>query len=510
MKKNVLFSFLVAILFIGCSDLEENPEGQLSPDGFVQNVDDLQAVVNGSYSYLASEEFWGRKYVLAIMLRSDMVDIGDPATQPPRIQVNNFEMATDNSMVGTFWPRIYAVIGNANTAIAAAETLEGEDQNEVNGVVAQARFLRAFGYYHLVRTFGAVPYLDFAVTEPSQVDGILRTPEEDVYKGIIADLEFAKEWLPDNPAVRSLPGKGTAAAYLASVYLTTEQWQKSYDEAKFVIDNAGTFNYALEPDFQNLFDGDNSVQPNLKETVFSVDFKGGDQNNADPGNLSRDYMAPITGIRGYESAAREGWSVAVPSLAVYDSFDDNDYRKEVSFITEMTDINGNFVTFESFGNYNKGVSRPSIAKYFLKPGATFSNNARDSDINYAAMRYAEVLLIAAEALNEVSGPSAEAYGYINAVRARARNTPDGVANFPEDLDGLSTEQFRDAVLEERRIELAFEYKRWFDQKRRNLWDGFKPGGLEPRPSFVLPKNALFPLPQNELSISTSLTQNPGY
>lgn len=504
MKKLIYLCVTASLLLVNCTDLEEEPQGFLSPVGFVKTTEDLQAVVNGSYSYLASESCWGRKYVLSLLLRSDMCTIGDLTTPSRRQEVDRFEMDATSGMVSAFWPTMYAIIGNANTAIAAAEFVEDEEA-KVNAVSAQARFMRAFTYYHLVRTFGDIPYLDFPVTDPSQVEGITKTDQATVYQEIIKDLEFAKIWLPNQQSFRSLPSKGTAAAYLASVYLTLEQWQKAYNEAKFVIDNSGSFDYSLESDFANLFNA--SLQPGLKETVFSVDFRGGDQD--DGGNLSRDFMAPITGIRGSVSAAAEGWSVAVPSLEVFDSFDDNDYRKAASFITEMIDINGDLVQWPDFGNYSRGVSRPSIRKYYGSPGTT-SNNGRDSDINYATMRYAEVLLIAAEALNEVSGPSGEAYGYVNQVRARARNTPDGVNVSPADISGLSKDQFRDAVLEERRIELAFEYKRWYDQKRRGLWDGYSAGGIEPQAGFTLPRDLLFPFPQLELDNSPGIIQNPGY
>lgn len=508
MKRLFYLCMSSLLLIAGCTDLEENPEGFLSPTGFVKTTEDLQAIVNGSYSYLASEEFTGRKMCLSLLLRGDMCTIGDPTTPSRRQEVDQFAMTSTNGMVSAFWPRGYAIIGNANTAIAAAEFVEA-DEAAVNAIVGQARFIRAYTYYHLVRIFGDVPYIDFAVTDPAQIEGITRTPTAQVYEGIKEDLEYAKQWLPNTQPFRSLPSKGSAAAYLASVHLTLGEWQQAYDEAKFVIDNSGSFDYSLEADFQNLFVG-GPVQEGLKETVFSVDFKGGDQNDANPGNLSRDYMASVTGPRGSISGAAEGWSVAVPTIEVFESFDDNDYRKKVSFITEMIDGDGALVQWPDFGNYSRNVPRPHIAKYYRFPGES-SNNGRDSDYNYAVMRYAEVLLIAAEALNEISGPTGEAYGYVNQVRARARNTPDGVSAFPEDIaSGLSKDQFRDAVIEERRIELAFEFKRWYDQKRRGLFGSFQPGGLDPQPNFTVSRDVLFPLPILELNNSPGITQNPGY
>ena len=129
-------------------------------------------------------------------------------------------------------------------------------------------------------------------------------------------------------------------------------------------------------------------------------------------------------------------------------------------------------------------------------------------------RYAEVLLIAAEALNEINGPSAEAIGYINQVRERARNWAGIMTNFPADVTaGISKEDFQDLVLEERRLELAFEFKRWYDIKRRQLGDEvFKgAGSLEPHDNFDPGKHYLLPLPQDEIDRNPNLApQNPGY
>src|SRR5690606_26369015 len=108
---------------------------------------------------------------------------------------------------------------------------------------------------HLVRTFGDIPYIDYFINDPESVKELSKTAESEVYAGIIADLEFAKQWLPDmQPSgVRSRASKGAAAAYLSSVFLTLEDYQRAYDEAKWVIDNKDRFGYALETDFQNLF-----------------------------------------------------------------------------------------------------------------------------------------------------------------------------------------------------------------------------------------------------------------
>src|SRR5690606_28662376 len=113
-----------------------------------------------------------------------------------RQQVNDFNMDADNGMVRVFWPTVYQTISAANAAISGAETL-GLPESEINPLIAEARFIRAFCYYHLVRTFGDIPYIDFFINDPATVRDISKTPASEVYSGIIADFEFAKEWLPD-------------------------------------------------------------------------------------------------------------------------------------------------------------------------------------------------------------------------------------------------------------------------------------------------------------------------
>jgi hypothetical protein len=162
----------------------------------------------------------------------------------------------------------------------------------------------------------------------------------------------------------------------------------------------------------------------------------------------------------------------------------------------------------------QNTQRPHIAKYRRYPGNA-SSEGRYSDNNYADMRYAEVLLTAAEARAEINGgPDAEAEGYVNEVRARARNWAGTVTNFPADVPtGLSKDDFIKLVLDERRLELAFEYHRWYDIKRRNLGDeAFKgPNSLEPHPNFDPSRDYLMPLPRTELAINPGLLpQNPGY
>ncbi|MEL7160038.1 MAG: RagB/SusD family nutrient uptake outer membrane protein [Bacteroidota bacterium] len=511
--KKLFFLFLLALIGFGfqaCTDLEENPIGLLAPQSFFNTADDLETAMLGTYAWLANEQMYGRKMVLTLQLRSDMCDIGDRNTPSRRQDVNDFNMDSNNGMVTAIWPNAYRAISAANAAVDGAAQLE-ETGARVDAIVAEARFLRAFVYYHLVRQFGDLPYIDFFIADPASVSDLSKTSASEVYVNIIADMEFAKANLPDVQAngVRTRPTRGTATAYLASVHMTLGNWQESYDNAKEVIDNQATFGYELEADFATLFNA--RVADNLQEHIFAVDFLG-NQNGGS--NQNTDWMGPITGIRSVTvdgDPSGSGWSVSVPNFRVYETWDDRDYRKEVSFI-DTAFMDGQLVGFEAFAP-NHGSPRPHIGKFFRLCGESRGDCGR-SDNNYVAMRYAEILLIAAEAGNMIGRPADEIFGYVNQVRARARNWPNAVSDFPADVSGsLSQGEITDLILEERRLELAFEFKRWYDIKRYQLGDEvFKgPNSLEPHDNFNSSRDYLLPLPQDELDRNPNLApQNSGY
>lgn len=498
MKKLKIFSILLLVLGVfACTDLDENPLSKLSPDGFVKSPKDVETIIFGAYGRMANNYFWGRKLSTTIMLRSDMVDIGNPGTPSRRIQVNNFTMDPANGMISAFWPVSFEIISAANTAIAGAESLGSIDEVKRNELIGEAKFIRAFTYFILVRMFGDIPYVGEAVSDPLSLIDLPKTPASEVYANIIADLEFAKQYAPMTLNARSRGTKGAAATMLADVYLTMGNWSEAYKNAKWVIDNAGSLEYGLEPNYQDLFDA--TKQDNMEEHIFAIDFKGLVRHTD-----GDDLFGPMTGIRG---ADMQGWGVMVPSMEVYDSFDKDDYRTDVAFFAEAL-VGGVLTGYEDYPL----EKRPHIAKFRRFPGEAQSSG-RQSDNNYAMYRYAEVLLIAAEAGNELSGPSPELEGYVNQIRQRARNADGVVSAVPADVaSGLSQDDFREMVLEERRIELAFEAKRWFDIQRRRLGSKvfFGENSLEPHDNFD-DNNYLFPIPQFALDVSPSLEpQNPGY
>ena len=508
MKVYKLLLLLIGLSIMGCSDLEEEPIGRLSPDGFFKSTNDIQTAVDGALTHAISERFWGRKLSIALMLRSDMVNLQSDQTR--RVEMNDFTTLGSNGMISEFWPRTYQGIAAANLAIAGAADVSVSDEIK-NPVTAQAYFTRAFYYFHLVRQFGDIPYIDAPIEDATAAAAITKTPAAEVYANIIADLEYAKAWLPNTQTSRAMPSKAAASSYLALVYLTmagtndTAMFQKAFDEASEVISNKGVYNLDLEPDFQNLFNA--NVIDASKEPIFSLDY-----NNFEASGNYYDQIAPMTGIRG-DALNDGGWSVAVPTLAVYTTWDADDYRRAVS-MQETATIGGNVVDYTQFdlSGHVHAANQPYIAKYIRFPGPYARGNARATSHNYSMMRYAEVLLIAAEAAVEI-GNNGAAVTYMNEVRARARSggawQSTGASASPADISGTVT---ANDVLEERRLELAFECKRWYDIARRQIGATvFSASGLEgAKPDFSA-TDYLMPLPTDELERNPNLLpQNPGY
>lgn len=514
-KYKYLLSLMLGFSMLGCSDLKEDPRSQLNPDERVVELETVETTISGAYANLTSRAFMSRALGLTLMLRSDMVDIGNTTTSPERIEHDQFTVSPNNPLIlnpvnpeRSFWPRLYQMVRGANETLRELEALEEQDANVKEEIAGRARFIRGFAYYHLVRLFGDIPYLD-ETTTTAAASITTRTSVDVVYDNIIADFEYAKEWLPNTRVNRALPGKAAASAFLASVYLTRGEYQLAYDEATDIINKAGTYNLALEPDYRNIFHAlntDFSLEP-----IFVIDFKAININDE-----TRDYLAAFTGFYGQATYYPSGgWSVAVPAQAVYDTWNDGDYRKEVNFDSDAIDNSGNVLTFLNFSSLDgRNANRPHISKYTAMAGdlPQSNTNGRDSHSNYQMMRYAEVLLIAAEAAVEL-GRTGEADQYINMIRARARNgngtgTPSTV---PADISGATV----DDVLEERRLELAFEHKRWYDIVRRRLGDEvFGPNGFETElqgtKNFDPSRDYLLPIPPFEITNNPNLTQNLGY
>ena len=182
------FLLLITVSMVRCSDLVEEPQGLLAPEGFFQSTDDIQVAINATYAHALNEQVWGRKLSNALMLRSDMAAFRPTGTTTRRVEMDQHIITDNNEMVYDPWNRIYRGIAAANQAISGAELVD-VPAAEKDPIVAQAYFMRAFYYFHLVRLFGEVPYLTEPVTATTAnaMASISKTSVTDVYAGIISD-----------------------------------------------------------------------------------------------------------------------------------------------------------------------------------------------------------------------------------------------------------------------------------------------------------------------------------
>jgi len=497
MKKYIRLSILSLLLAVGifaCKGLlEEDPKDQVFVDNFFQTENDAIAAVNSIYSILNSTSsaptFGGvyhSSYWVAVGLASDEMEnrlVG-------AIDLDQLETFTHTPVNGTLydiWRNAYKGIGNANFAIGGIPKVK-MDEAKKNRLLGEARFLRGMLYFDLVRLFGDIPLvltLDGNITPP-------RNPKAEVYVQIISDLDFAKQNLPVSYPANDGLGRattGAASGLLAKVYLTQGEWQKCVDQCLAVI-NSG--NYGLYADFAEAFRIPNE---NGKETLFSIGFgtAGNSISFWEVGQfnvrlLPRQLSGAIPGVNA------QGWQAANQNL--YDSFNAQDRRRAVTFLTDIQNVDGSTTTIE-----------PHFQKYWDKISEPLAGNT-DHDFPY--LRYADVLLMYAEALNELrNGPDAAAYDAVNQVRKRARFNGTTELNILPDLAGLSYQDFKDALLQERRWEFVVEGHRWFDLVRFGKLEELVPlakSGVQPQAFHYL-----FPVPQGEIDLNQRLLpQNPGY
>ena len=463
------------LLLLSCSSLEEEPKDFLSPENYFNNAAEADAVLVGAYNRLTNWNYYGRAFYNIVGLASDDAVVGNFNTAR-RVEIDFFTLGPDNGEIPKIWNQGYESILASNMVLGQAPDIP-DNADRIAQIEGQALFLRALNYFNLVRLYGAVPLVTDANLDLNGVADKTRDPVEDVYAQIVMDLEMAEDKLPQNWPEGEVGRAtlGAAKTLYAKVLLTQQKWSEAAAKAKEVVD---LNEYMLIPNYAELWLVKNQNGP---EHIFSIQSKA---LVGVPGRLTKQLL-PISG---------GGNGNVLPEVDFFNTFPDNDYRKEVTFMTEFVDVEGNVVPYTEWT-----VPQPHIGKY-KDPGEPFNYNDNDTNTNWPVFRYAEVLLIYAEALNEANqGPPAEAYDAINQVRARA-----GLAEL---TPGLSQTAFREALLNERRFELCFEGKRWFDLVR---WDMLVDTLSETRPN-VREYHQLFPIPLSEIDISNGvLDQNPGY
>jgi hypothetical protein len=479
MKKYIIYPVLVLMTVTGCEKaLDFEVKNQLTLENFFQDAGDATASVNAVYDALGDVDMYMSSLWLIQDISSDDCDALSTWNDPNAHQFDQYTLQSTNNYLAGIWRASYQLISRANLSITNIPDVQ-MDESLKSRLLGEARFLRALGYFNLVRLFGDVPL----VLEPkSDIDEYLvpRESEDAVYNQVIADLEDAISKLPGSysGASKGRATRGAAMGQLAGVYLTRQEWDLAAQYAGEIMD-LGI--YSLWDDYKDNF---REAHKNGKESLFEVQFFSGEQ----PEN-TRIVISGLPSIYAFPA----GVGIIIPTEDLLGRFEPGDHRYDVTF-------------FDEYSYFGMNRFDPHIWKYWDQdvygPGETGESGA-----NFPVMRYAEVLLMYAEALNEMNnGPTPEAYDAVNQVRARARNGAEGVV---PDLEGLTYQEFRDAVLNEKRLETVNEGHRWFDLKRTGNLIAYvnRAKGAKADPQ---PFNYVFPIPQREMDLNPNLVQNEGY
>ncbi|WET01990.1 RagB/SusD family nutrient uptake outer membrane protein [Flavobacterium sp. YJ01] len=490
MKKIIITFLLSAGLLVSCTELEVTPNSFVTEDNYFNTQDDAVASVTAVYASLSldpgEQSLFGRNLYFLTDMGSDYAAAGVSATNPQVRAMSALTHDATTDRVQVAWRQIYAGINRANVAIDNIPKVTGSEVIKTR-LINEAKFIRGLLYFQAVRLWGGVPIV---LHEATSIDlGSLKTNRatvEEVYAQIIKDLTDA-EALPAtySTADAGRATSGAAKAILAKVYITRKDWPNTILKAREVIN--GGYGYALFEDFQDIF---TKTKKNGKEHIFSVQFEPNQAGNGSSGSTFQ--ATSFTGFTATEPA-----DIVSDVALFYDIYAAGDKRRDVSYAKQLLNpATGTLYTFP----------KPIFKKYLdLTNLATPSNVA----INFPVIRYADILLSLAEAINEQSGPTAESYELINQVRRRAFGKAITTPDVTVDLVGLNQTTFRAAIQEERKKEFVQEGQRWFDLVR---W-----GTLVTEVKKVTAKNSvsernnLYPIPQSERNINPDgLPQNPGY
>ena len=492
MKKiKIALYALLTLTMVNCSDdfLDKTQPDTINTGNYPKTGEELITLVNGAYQSLQRPKLYNmRMWTSDIFAGNSIVGAGGGDDGLETTQLSNFVTSTDNQGVLDLWRGPWPGILSSNIIIKTAPTLNIDDTLR-NRSLGEAYFLRAHYYFILVRFFGDVPL----VTEPQDVNGDLypaRAPKTEIYKLIISDLEKAIQFLPTKQQYgdsdKGRASKGAAIGALAKVYLTLGQWQKVVD----LTTQLEGMGYALNTDYSDNF---NINKENSVESLFEVQYASDGGYDFWSNENQASWTSTFMGPRGANFVGG-GWGWNQPTQEFVNSYEAGDKRKEKTIFYEGCP---NYDGKEYKANYS--LTGYNVKK-FLVPLSAFPSYD-NSPLNFPIMRYSEVLLMKAEALNEL-GQTSLAIVPLNLVRGRAGLAPV--------TSGLSQTAFRDKVLHERRMELAFEGQRWFDLIRVN--DGQY--GLNFLHSIgktnASTKHLLLPIPQIERDRNPNLTQNPGY
>jgi starch-binding outer membrane protein, SusD/RagB family len=472
------FILLLGLISTACKDaLVEKPLDFTSPNNYFNNANEAKSAAYSLYNTLVNKN----AYNISLYFLGDFpsTSLDSQPGNAEAVVLDNFTLDANLDHLD-YYQGAYTGILRANLMLERVPPIQ-MNTVEKDALLGEARFMRAFHYFNLVRFWGDVPLVTTSSLDLTKAVNNSRTDKNQIYSLIKEDLQFAEKALPTSypPSEVGRSTKGAAKLLLAKVHLTLKEFDLARTKSKEVMD-LGV--YKLMADYRDVFD---PAKKNNAEHIFSVQYK-----MFKVGSWFEAVLSP-----GGTTGCGFGEYVASVGKKFYNEYPTS-YRKEVSMMTTYTATSG------AVFNY----SNPSVKKFIAwgKEDVCFS-----SDHNFPIMRYADAILVFAEAENEVSGPTAGAYDAINQIRKRARTYPNGKedkVSLP-DLAGLTKDSFRQAVYKEREMELCFEGHGFFDLVRTGrLITENKAIGK----SNVAEKHLLMPFSQKALDLNQGLKQNPGY
>lgn len=479
MKKRLLVATLGVLLLTSCKKfLEQAPETARSEANFYKTTADFYNAFVGTYSTLKNGGVYGNgsgALFTLFEIVSDNADFG--VTRQPvntaMFEIEDFNISFSNTLISSAWTGHYLGIGQANTIIGRLADA-GIGQSDKDRFEGEAKFLRALYYFDLVRLFGDVQLVTQEINDPYALNKTSRSSAADVYKFIVSDLQAAEAKLPATvPASEAgRASKWAAKALLGKVYLTMKEWNNAATKLKEVIDSSGR---SLMTNYAAVFLPTTSYAANT-EYLFAVQYKSGQIGQGS--NLWSEWAPFNAGAALLGTGGGGGGGFCRPTPDMVNAYEAGDARKAATVAT-------------SYQNGSTTVNERYVVKW-RQQGAL----SGDADTDFPLLRYADVLLMYAEALNE-KGQTTLAETPFNLVRARA-----GLAG----KTGLSQADFRPAIEQERRVELAFECQRWPDLVRTNRYLAVMTSKGYPAKDF----HKLYPVPQRERDLNNGLSQNPGY
>ncbi|MFR3331903.1 MAG: RagB/SusD family nutrient uptake outer membrane protein [Odoribacter splanchnicus] len=495
MKK--IYGFIWGVLLLsGCHDfLSPDPKGKLTEDLFYSEEEGALMGINAIYARMREWDQEGFPWFVMCELPSDNSNTGSELADGSTARLNTVNNFTYDAGVGEFnnwWTGNYNAIASCNVALDNMRALKDETLKRL--CMAQARFFRGFFYFNLVRAFGGVP-LVLSVSQPGAYN-IPRNTVDEVYTVIINDLKYASANLPTRQQWPSQDlgrvTKGTAQGLLAKVYLFRQNNEQAFIYADSVVQRG---EYSLHPNYRQLFSPDSYYS---EEVMLADQFLW--QDNRD--NESQYVM--WQGIRGFQ-----GWGFLSPTESLVNSYETADPRLKATVFFSGDSIPGAGVIQFSPQLDPRANHKVIWPVTYWNAGSFTKTNA-----HLYFLRYADVLLVYAEAANEL-GKTDEALAKLEEVRKRARESVEaGVDNstiLPE-IKERDKVKLREIIWHERRIELALEGHRFFDLIRA---DRVEPGYAErmlkadnPQTHFTAAKNSVFLIPQTQIDISQGvLKQN---